>query len=246
MKNETGVSSEITLRIPGAWAHPRDLLERIPEGFQLSPDLLVLPDGTEIEFNPRKPDKQFASVFETACRRPPSADELAILARYSVIVCLTGPGGSLKSALAMMQAGAAIVEAGGAGVFIDNSAMAHGGSDWVAMTEDGGSDAISFAFTTIVRGPREVHTMGMGTMGFADLQMRATDVDPRGEKIVEIIRYLCGSDRQIDIGHLLADELGPRFQVVANESDAFEAGSIMHNPYGRLKIVSVKEIADGN
>src|SRR3954468_10397450 len=159
--NENGVAPRITLRIPGGWSNPRDLLERLPEDFQLSPDGLVLPDGTEIEFNPLKPDGQFSQIFQSACRRPPTDEELAVLKRYRVNIGLSGPGGSMESALAMMQAGAAIVRAGGAGVFIDNSALAHGGSDWLAMTDDGGPEAISFAFGAIIRGQHEVYTMGM-------------------------------------------------------------------------------------
>jgi hypothetical protein len=159
---------------------------------------------------------------------------------------LTGPGGSLKSALAMMQAGAAIVRAGGAGVFIDNSALAHGGNDWLAMTDDGGPEAISFAFVSIIRGPQEVYTMGMQVMGFPDLSMRSADVDERGETMIEIIRYICRGDRAVEVGDILADEHGPRFQVLGRDSDEFGAESPMHNAHGRLKIVSVKEIAESN
>jgi hypothetical protein len=244
--NEPGVSPRITLRVPGAWAHPKELLERLPAGFRLSPENLRLPDGTEIEFNPLQPDEQFAGIFQSACRRPPTDDELAVLGRYTVNVGLSGPGGSLESALAMMQAAAAVVRAGGAGVFIDNSALAHGGDDWVAMTDDGGPEAISFAFVSIIRGRQDVNTMGMQAMGFPDVQMRSSDIDERGETVIELIRYICGGDRPIDVGHVLADELGPRFQVVARENDEFEAESPMHNPYGRLKIVSAKDIADRN
>ena len=53
-------------------------------------------------------------------------------------------------------------------------------------------------------------------------------------------------DRAIDVGHVLADEQAVRFDVVAKEIDKFEAESPTHNPYGRLKIVSVKEIAEDN
>jgi hypothetical protein len=245
MNDESG-STRITLRIPGDWSHPQELLERLPEGVKLSPTALLLPDGTSIEFTPLPPDQEFPRVFQSACRRPPTDDELAILARYRVNVGLSGAGGSLESALAMMQAGATIVRAGGAGVFIDNSAMAHGGDDWISMTEDGGPDAISFAFTSIIRGSQKVYTMGMQVMGFPDLLMNSSDVDPRADTIVEIVRYICGGDRPIDVGHLLADEQGPRFQVVAKERDEFEADSAMHNPHGRLKIASFKEIAEGN
>ncbi len=238
--------SQITLRIPGDWGHPKELLERLPKGYRLRSESLRLPDGTEIEFNPLPPDEQFPQIFPSACRRPAKDDELAVLSRYTVNVCLTGPGGSMDAAQAMMKAGAAIIRAGGAGVFIDNSALAHGGSDWLAMSDDGGPEAVSFAFVSIVRGEREIYTMGMQTMGFPDLLMRSADVDERGEMIIEIIRYICGGDRPIDVGHLLADEHGPRFQILAREKDEFDADSAMHNPFGRLKLVSAKEIAESN
>lgn len=244
--NQADVSPRITLRIPGAWSHPKELLERLPEGFRLGPDNFWLPDGMKIESNPLPPDEQFPGIFQSACRRSPTDDELAVLGRYTVNIGLSGPGGSLESAVRMMQAAAAIVRAGGAGVFIDNSALAHGGDDWIAMTDDGGPDAISFAFVSIIRGPLEVNTMGMQVMGFPDLQMHSSDIDEHGETIVEIIRYICGGDQPIDVGHVLADDLGPRFQVVARAEDEFEVDSPMHNPYGRLKIVSVTDIAEGN
>jgi len=241
--SEPVVSPQIVLRIPGDWSHPGELLERLPEGFRLKPEALLLPDGTEVEFTPMPPDGEFPQVFQSACRRPPTDGEQVVLARYRVNVVLSGAGGSLDSARTMMQAGAAIVRAGAAGVFIDNSALAHGGADWIAMTDDGGPEAISFAFASIIRGKQKVYTMGMQTMGYPDLVMQSADVDERGETVVEIIRYICGGDKPIDVGHVLADELGPRFQIVAREQDEFDAESSMHNPYGRLKIVSMKEVA---
>jgi hypothetical protein len=237
----------ITLRIPADWSHPGELVERLPAGFRLTPDALTLPNGAKIDFVPLAPDNQFASIFESSCRRPPTDEELAVVARYTVNVGLTGSGGSLESALTMMQAGAAIVRAGGAGVFIDNSALAHGGDDWLELTDDGGPDAISFAFASIVRGRDEVYTMGMQVMGFPNLLMRSREVDDRGDTLVEIIRYICSGGRPIDVGHVLADDQGrPRFQVVAKTDDEFEAQSPIHNPFGILKIVSAKSIAEDN
>ena len=244
--NKPDPAPRITLRIPGDWAHPGELLDRLPDDFRLTPEALVLPNGTEIEFTPMPPDEQFPQIFQSACRRPPTDDELAIVARYTVNVGLSGPGGSPESALAMMRAGAAIVQAGGAGVFIDNSALAHAGNEWVEMAEDGGPDALSFAFTAIIQGRQEVYTMGMQTMGFPDIVMRRADADEHEEAIIEIIRYICGSDKPIGVGHILADEQGPRFRVMETTPDEFDADSPMHNPFGRLKIVSWKEIAEGN
>jgi hypothetical protein len=240
-------SPRITLRIPGDWSNPRELVERLPAGFRLTPDALSLPNGARIEFIPLEPDNEFAGIFESSCRRPPSDDELDVVARYTVNVGLTGAGGSLESAATMMQAGAAIVRAGGAGVFIDNCALAYGGRDWLELADDGGPEAIGFAFASIIRGSEEVYTIGMQVLGFPNIRMRSREIDERGEAVVEIIRYVCCGGRPIGVGHVLADDQGrPRFHVVAKTDDGFESQSPMHNPFGILKIVSAKSVADDN
>ncbi|EAQ80710.1 hypothetical protein [Blastopirellula marina] len=239
-------SLTITLRIPGAWSDPGELLQRLPAGFHMTPETLSLPDGTQIEFFPMPADDQFVQIFQSSCRHTPTSEERALISRYTVNIGLSGPGGSLEAAQVMMQAAAAIVQAGGAGVFVDNSALAHGGKDWIKMTEDGSGDAMSFAFVSIVRGPGTTYTLGMQTMGFADLLMNAADIDEQGDTIIEIMRYICDEIKPVEVGHLFADEQGPRFQVVAKTSDDFDAQSPMHNPHGRLKIVSVKDLADSN
>ena len=147
----------------------------------------------------------------------------------------------------MMQAGAAVVRAGGAGVFIDNSTLAHGGRHWLEMTEDGSPDALSFAFVAIVRGQADVWTMGMHVLGLRDVVMKRADVEADGFDIVEVIRYLCRGEKPVDDGHVLADLNGPRFQAFTQDSRPRDvAGSPMHNPFGRLKLVSMRDIAETN
>lgn len=244
--NETDAAVKTTLRIPGNWSHPGELIERMPAGFRLTSEALILPDRTEIEFTPMPPDDQFAQIFKSSCRQPATSDEMDVVNSYTVNVVLTGAGGSMQAALAMMQAGAAIVRAGGAGVFIDNSAVAHGGGDWIEMAEDGGSDALSFAFVGIVRGRQEVRTMGMHVMGLPDVVMSRSDLDVDGDAIIEVICYLCRGEKTVGDGHVLADEDGPRFQASTTPGDGMDASSPMHNPFGRLKLVSIKDIAERN
>lgn len=235
-----------TLRIPGNWRHPGALIERMPTGFRLTPEALILPDGTEIEFVPLPPDDQFAEIFRKSCRQRASRAELKIVDSYTVNVGLHGPGGSSEAALTMMQAGAAIVRAGGGGVFIDNSGLAHGGSQWIELTEDGEPDALSFAFVSIIRGPQEVWTMGMHVLGLPDVVMRRSDADADDVAIIDVLRYLCRGEKPIGDGHVLADENGPRYQAVKVHSTDFAAGSPMHNPFGRLQLISVKDLTERN
>jgi len=244
--NERAAPITIALRIPGKWSHPKELIQRLPAGCRPTAESLILPDGTEVGFGAMDADDRFAQIFRSSCRQPASKDELATIDGYKVNVLLSGPGGSMPAARTMMQAGAAVVRAGGAGVFIDNSALAHGGQNWLDMTEDGGPDALSFAFVAIVRGQSEVWTMGMHVLGLRDVVMKRADIEEGGFDITEVIRYLARGEKPIDDGHVLADLDGPRFQACTQPSDERLAGTPMHNPFGRLKLVSMRDIAETN
>lgn len=243
--NEPTAPIRIAMRIPGPWTHPQELISRLPDGCRLTPELLALPDGTEVEFGAAAADDQFAQIFRSSCREVPSDDELATVERYSVNVFLSGPGGSLDSARTMMRAAAAVVQAGGAGVFIDNCALAHGGGHWLAMTDDGSPDALTFAFAAIAGGKSEVWTMGMHVLGLRDVVMKRADADDDDFGILDVIRYLAASDRPIEDGHWLADQSGPRFRAFEQDSPPEYRGPT-HNPFGRLKLVSLKNIGESN
>ena len=244
--NEPASPVEVAFRIPGQWSHPKELVERLPAGCRLPPEALILPDGTQVGFGAVPADEQFAQIFRSSCRNQPTDDELATVDGYTVNVYLRGPGGSLPAARKMMQAGAAIVRAGGAGVFIDNSALAHGGQQWLEMTEDGGPDALSFAFVAIVAGQTDVYTMGMHVLGLGDIVMKRADLDANDFDIIDVIRYLAQGDKPVGDGHVIADLSKVRFQCFTQPSSERLAGTPMHNPFGRLKLVSIRDIAQAN
>jgi hypothetical protein len=244
--NEPASPITIALRIPGKWSHPKELIQRLPAGCRLTEEALILPDATEVGFGAMAADDQFAQIFRSSCRQPATEDELATVDGYTVNVTLSGPGGSMEAARTMMQAGAAVVRAGGAGVFIDNCALAHGGQNWLEMTHDGGPDALSFAFVAIVRGKVDVWTMGMHVLGLRDVVMKGADIEEDGFDIIEIIRYLARGEKPISDGHVIADLNGPRFQAFAQGSAPGFEGSPMHNPFGRLKLVCMRDIAETN
>jgi hypothetical protein len=222
------------------------LIDRLPAGCRVTPRELILPDGAQVDLGFMDADERFPEIFRSSCRRPPTEEELATALGYTVNALLSGKGGSMAAARTMMEAGAALVRAGGAGVFIDNSGLAHGGGLWLEMTEDGGPDALSFAFVAVVRGKADVWTMGMHVLGLRDIVMKRADVEEEGFDIVEVIRYLARGEKPVGDGHVIADLNGPRFQCSTEEGDARMAGSPMYNPFGRLRLVSLRDIAGNN
>jgi hypothetical protein len=243
---ESAPPIEVAFRIPGTWAGPQELVERLPADYHLTPEGVKLPDGTFVLFDATDADTQFANIFLSSCRQPPTAEELTTVNNYSVNVLLCGPGGSLAAARTMMQVAAAFVRAGGAGVFIDNCGLAHGGSLWLEMTADRSADALSFAFVSVVENKNESYTMGMHVLGLPEIVMKRSDAQADDFGIIDVLRYACESEKPLADGHILADLDGPRFQAYAEEGPPMPTDSPMHNPLGRLRLVSVQDIAEQN
>jgi hypothetical protein len=243
--NQPAPSVSVALRIPGRWSHPQELIDRLPDGCRVTSEALVLPDGTRVGLGFAEADDQFPGIFRSSCRQPPTKEERATVDGYAVNVLLSGKGGSIVAARTMMEAGAAFVRAGGAGVFIDNCGLAHGGRHWLEMTEDGGPDALSFAFVAIIQGKVDIWTMGMHVLGLRDVVMKRADVED-GFDIVEVVCYLARGERPVEDGHVVADLEGPRFQCRAEDADARTAGTPMYNPFGRHRLVSIRDIAMDN
>ena len=105
---------------------------------------------------------------------------------------------------------------------------------------------MSFAFVAIVRGQTDVWTMGMHVLGLRDVVMKRADVESGGFDIVEVVRYLSRGDNRVEDGHLLGDLDGPRFQAIAEDGAKAPLGSPLYNPFGRLRVASMKDIAETN
>lgn len=231
---------QVTLRIPGAWSDPKALVDGLPEGFRLTPEHLILPDGEKVEFAPLQPDTEFYDVFRTACGRPPSEADLEIVRQYRVNVCLIGPGGSYESAKRMLDAAAAIVRAGAGGVFIDNAAIAHGADDWLDLADSNDPGGAYWAFIATVKSEREVYSLGAHVLGLRDAVAPRTEDDEFDHFIIHnFLGYTYQSGQTVNDGDLLGDEESAMFQVRREPFTRFPPGSPLHNPYGQWRLQPV-------
>lgn len=237
---------EIVFRIPTDITDPEVLWSGLPDGFAFEDRHLLCDDGTILPIWPMRADGQFASIFRSSCRRQPAPEELAIVDRYAINICLSGPGGSLESARRMMRAAAAILHASHSGIFIDNSGLSHGASSWLAMAEDGGVDALGFAYVGIVRGRSGISTFGMHSLGKPDVELPINDVDENGTQVIDLIRTFCQQERIVEDGDWVGDESAPRYQACSMTPAVTNKESVMHNPFGKLRLVRLKDIAERN
>ncbi len=239
---------EIAVRIPGTWSCPASLEKSLPGGFTLTPGWLRLPDGGRLQVYPHGPDDEFAGIFMSACRGRLTRAQQSSIRKYGVNVCLCGPGGSIAAAQRMMTAAAAVVRAGGMGVFIDNSGAAHPGCDWLHLAGDPDDGATLPAFVASYGNEQNIYSVGMHVLGIRDAVMTRTG-DREADDIVlnSFLLYtiFCGFD--MTDGDLVGDSEEATHRVREHDCDFPPAGTPMHNPYGcwRLEVLAGDEKTPG-
>ena len=235
--NDKIVAPEVTLRIPGLWSGPEEFVKRLPRGCRCTPEMLTLADGTQFEFNALPADEEFPGIFAGSCPKLPTEDERQRIENYKVNLCLTGHGGSIEAAKRIMEGAAAVLTAGGAGVFVDNSGIAHGASDWLTLLEDADGGGVYWAFVSAVRSDEEVYSLGMQILGFRDAVIPSTgNAEYDSRTLHSFLGYTAFSGAAIEEGEVFHDAVLPTFRAYAQPDDRVEAAAPMFNPFGRWRL----------
>lgn len=239
-ENDKMVGPEVTLRIPGTWRQPEEFYEALPRGCRATDNGIVLADGSAFELYVLPADTEFPGIFACSCPKQPTAIERQRIDDYRVNVCLTGRGGSLAAAQRIMAGAAAVLTAGGAGVFVDNSGIAHGAGDWLALLDGADTGGLYWAFVSAVRTDDELYSIGMHVLGFRDGILPLTGDDERDYRTLHsFLGYTAFSGAALRDGDLIADMVLPNFRALAQSDDRVPAEAPMFNPYGRWRLVPV-------
>jgi hypothetical protein len=177
-----------------------------------------------------------AGVFDRA--------EQEQIENYQVNVCLTRRSGSIAAAKQLMAGAAAILQAGAAGVFVDNSGIAHGATDWFTLFNSADNGGVYWAFISTVRAEHEIHSLGMHILGFRDAAIPATgDQEFDYRTLHSFLGYTAFSGAKLEEGEMVGDAVLPTFRVYSQPHDRFPADVPMFNPYGewRLEPVDVQQ-----
>ncbi len=246
LQGKTGQDNlpQIALRVPGRWSDPRELEKSLPGGHRLAWGRLELPDGYGVDVVPQAADGEFPKVFATACSGMPSMHERRRVEQYTVNICLLGPGGSIESARCMLRAGAAVIRAGGVGVFVDNGAKAHTGREWLRLSEEPDDCDLFRAFVSTYRSAGDIWSVGMHALGLRDAVIcRSGDEDADQGALIGFLGYSFSPDCDIADGDLAGDESGPQFRLRRESCARIPATSPMHNPYGLWRLVPLDKEA---
>ncbi|NBC10625.1 MAG: hypothetical protein GVY24_02690 [Planctomycetes bacterium] len=246
-------SITITLAVPQA--SPEQLHDALGDGYTLDEQGLHDPDGRRYEVVALPQDHEFADIVVGGATHAPRDEEVAAMRAAPTLLKVTGPGGSLDAAAAMLRVGAALVETGAAGILCDNSGLGHGGHDWRTLAHDADDGGTHWAFVASNRdhdgkwtGHDEpvLFTMGMHCLGHREVVVPMTgDDEADWFHLNNTCGYLERSGRVPVDGDVLTamaeDEDGtpkvvPMFRVRFEACAHVPPDHPMHNPFGVIRL----------
>jgi hypothetical protein len=140
----------------------------------------------------------------------------------------------------MMEAAAAVVRAGGMGVFVDNSGAAHVGCDWLHLADDPDDAATFPAFVASYASGDKLYSVGMHVVGLRDAVLpRTGDREEDACVLSSFLMYTICSGTEVGDGECIGDADAPTHRVRSHDCTFPPAGTPMHNPYGCWRLEAV-------
>ncbi|KAB7774057.1 hypothetical protein CEK69_01760 [Xanthomonas sp. LMG 12462] len=232
---------KIVLCIPGPWPDRADLLARIVQdsgGYLFAGHVLMHMDSgqaCELQYEPH--DARMAAAFAAAGPHWRGSADMARIGTHASVVYLIGAGGSRVRAETMMRAAAALLDAGGLGVKVESSGVAHSPADWRQLCADLSLGSAHRAYVLNITG-EQVYSCGMHQFGMKDAIVAAQAAsDPVG-LLHTFTCYLFNEAPDVRAGHtfsVAAD--APRYRIQAEASSQFQPGDLFANPYGLWRLM---------
>ena len=233
---------ELVLCIPGPWKHRDELIQAISEcdaGYVYAGHLLLeIETGFTCEVMFEGADPALPAAFAAVGPHWAQSEAMMDVARHASVVYLSGKGGSRDAAEAMMRAAAALIDAGGLGVKVESTGIAHGPAYWTELCEQLHLQTAHRALVVYVTG-RDVYSCGMHNFGLPEAIVTPLDGDL--QEAADLLRtfthYLFAQGPVLEDGHTFSvSEGAPVYRVRTAPAMDYGAESLFNNPYGAWRL----------
>jgi hypothetical protein len=240
--NDTAALPQLVLCIPGSWENRAQILERVikSSGGQYlfaGGVLMHVPtkDMFELEFQAR--DERMAGAFAAAGPHWFGSPEMNRIDSHQSVAYLLGYGGSDKNVEALMLAARALLDAGGFGVKIENSGLAHSPADWRDMCTGFAVFSPYRAFVIVVTGGGEAYSCGMHAFGMLDVQVIDEDKENALRTARSFSWYLFTERPTVKDGQTFScDAQSPWYRISTGKGVEYAPDSLFINPYGTWQL----------
>jgi hypothetical protein len=234
---------EAVLCIPGTWTNLSDLGDRIMRdsgGYLYAGRILMHMDtkaAVELQFEAADP--RVVTAFGYAGRHWEGTADMARIADHTAVVYLIGKGGAEADAETLMLAADGLLKAGGLGVKVESSGIAHRPAAWHGFVENRHLGGAHNAFVLYLTGTH-VTSCGMHHFGLPEAVVDPADADDPAELLRVFTRYLLVERSVISAGQTFSTaEHAPAYRIVEGASVDYGSDSLFNNPYGMWRLEPV-------
>lgn len=244
---ETVAPPLMVLCVPGPWADALELGRALAMqttgqggGWLFAGRVLLRIEShwsCELEFGPA--DARMVRAFHAAGPHWRGTPEMEAIAGHRAVAYLVGPGGSREAAEGLMQAAAALLRAGGLGVKVESSGIAHPPAQWLEWCDELFLFLAHRALVVYVSGDGETRSCGMHNLGLPDAVTEGHGQLP-ADLLRDFTHYLFTEAPVIRKGQTFAAAAeAPLYRLHSARGDVYEDDSLFNNPYGAWRLSAV-------
>lgn len=242
MSDRLETKPELVLCVPGPWRTHSDLVESIATksgGFLFAGKVMInLETQAIFRLEHQVADPRVTTSFRAAGPHWKDTPEMEAIGGHASVVYVVCDGGSRVAAEASMDAGAALLRAGGFGVKVESTGLSHSPRAWLQFTHDRELFAAHRAFVVYLTGD-ECASCGMHNFGLPDAIVRGLNKQAASELLRAFTWYLFTESPTIESGQTFSSSAeAPVFRIESAASIDYGPGSLFNNPYGTWRLVS--------
>jgi hypothetical protein len=231
---------EIVLCIPGPWADRTELVQSIVKhsgGYIFAGMVLMHLDthqSYELEFCEQ--DKRMLSAFEAAGPHWKNTPEMELIASHKSVCYLISKGGSIESAHSIMNAACGLLNAGGYGVKVESSGLAHRPKDWIEQTQYNYLFKSHSSYVVYILS-EDAYSCGMHNFGLPDAIVDSNESENPCELLRVFTLYLLSESPVIKDGQTFSvDSESPIYRIKACAPINYGDDSLFNNPFGMWRL----------
>jgi hypothetical protein len=238
------MDSKIIIGVPGPWATRADIVTSIAQrsgGFIFAGLILMdttIKKGFTVEVYGH--DAHLQEAFRVAGGGGISLSDLAAIGQHQHTLYSHGSGTSPEGAREMLRVGVGLLNAGGLGVKVESSGIAHSAIRWRELAASERLVDVYTAFVTLIGAKDCFCSCGMHVFGLPDAAVpRDLHTRTAAQLLHSFNNYLLGERPSLADGHTFSISAdAPRFRLHKIPCDTYEPQHPFHNPHGMWKFAT--------
>lgn len=236
---------QIIIGVPGFWSSRKEFIKDIAEkssGYLYAGGILIdTLSGDKWVLELHEYDSNLLRAFEIAGQNSITDSELNSIADHTFTAYIVGEGGSTDSALAIMPAVSALLNAGGIAVKVETAGKAHSKYDWLLLTDDKSLTALYYAYVTLVADQNEAYSCGMHNLGLPDAVIAVgPSIEETLTTLEAFLLYMLLEKPNLHDGNTFSiNERSSVYSLTFVQNYLYADDDLFYNPYGNWKLSRV-------